>query len=147
MLVYGRSMLRPYPREGQSERPHQPRVAHVAAAPQPMTTSRFASSNMTFRPVCIAATVMHSATEWLYPASMLALGCLRLRTHSIQFRMLAVVDESAPVLAAVSVGATCDSFMGDSWFAFIPIPAATRSVSPPVGVISLVSRLSIPAFE
>ena len=52
---------------------------------------------------------MHNATEWLYPASMLALGCLRLRTHSIQFRMLAVVDESAPVFAAVSVGATCES--------------------------------------
>src|SRR6266700_3101963 len=76
--------------------------------PQPITTSRLASSNMTFRPLCIAATVMHKATEWLYPASLLALGCLRLRTHSIQFRMLAVVDESSPVLAAVSVGATCD---------------------------------------
>src|ERR1043166_6029926 len=117
-------MLRPYPREGQTKRP--PRVAHGSVL-QPITISRFASSNITFRPLCIAATVMHSATEWLYPASMLALGCLRLRTHSIQFRMLAVVDESAPVFAAVSVGATCDSFMGDSWLAFIPISAANRS--------------------
>src|SRR6059058_5484076 len=140
-------MLRPYPREGQTHRQQQPRVAHVDPAPQPITMSRLLSSNMTFRPLCIAATVMHSATEWLYPASMLALGCLRLRTHSIQFRMLAVVDESAPVFAAVSVGATCDSFMVASWLAFIPISAANRSLRPPVGVISLVSRFSIPAFE
>ena len=32
---------------------------------QPITMSRLVSSNMTFLPLCIAATVMHSATEWL----------------------------------------------------------------------------------
>src|SRR5437879_7649230 len=69
---------------------------------------------------------------------MLALGCLRERTHSIQFRTLAVVDESAPVSAAVSAGARSESLVVASWFGFISISAAARSVRPPVGVISLV---------
>src|SRR5881227_2398755 len=102
-------MLRPYPREGQTQRQQQPTIMHVGPGPQPITMSRFVSSNMTFLPLCIAATVMHSATEWLYPASMSALGCLRERTHSIQLRTLAVVDASPPVFAAVSVGARSDS--------------------------------------
>src|SRR5256885_7069488 len=71
---------------------------------------------------------------------MLALGCLRERTHSIQFRTLAVVDESAPVSAAVSAGARSESLVVASWFGFISISAAARSFRPPVGVISLVSR-------
>ena len=78
---------------------------------------------------------------------MFALGCLRERTHSIQLRTLAVVDASPPVFAAVSVGARSDSFAALRRFGFMPISAAAFSSSPPVGVISLVSRLSIPAFE
>src|SRR5256885_16513699 len=78
---------------------------------------------------------------------MSALGCLRERTHSIQFFTLAVVDESAPVSAAVSAGARSESLLVASRFGFIPISAAARSFRPPVGVISLVSRFSIPAFE
>ncbi len=48
----------------------------------------------------------------------------RERTHSIQLRTFAVVDESPPVFAAVSVGATSESFIVGSWFAFMPISAA-----------------------
>ena len=78
---------------------------------------------------------------------MFALVFPRERTHSIQFRTLAVVEESPPVFAAVSVGATSESFIVGSWFAFMPISAAERSVSPPLGEISFVSRFNIPAFE
>src|SRR5205085_2291657 len=66
------------------------------AAGAPITTSCFASSKVMRCPVCIAAIVMHSATEWLYPASMSALGLLRACTHSIQLRKLAAVASSGP---------------------------------------------------
>ena len=44
---------------------------------------------------------------------MSALGVLRLRTHSIQLRMFAIVALSAPVSAAVVTGA--DTLYGRNW--------------------------------
>src|SRR2546425_3046393 len=50
----------PAPSEQQQRYP-----AHGSPAPQLMTMSRFESSNMTLRPLCIAATGMPSSTERL----------------------------------------------------------------------------------
>src|SRR2546427_12933005 len=47
----------PEPRNSKTKNNHTMRMF------QPITMSRFESSNMTLRPLCIAATVMHNATE------------------------------------------------------------------------------------
>src|SRR5262249_24712227 len=63
----------------------------------PSATSCFASSNVARLPLCIAAMVMHNAIEWLYPASIPAIGDRRLRTHSIQLPICATTEVSALV--------------------------------------------------
>ena len=49
---------------------------------------------VTFCPVWIAATVMHSATEWLYPASIEALGAARGETAEQLLRDAGVAAET-----------------------------------------------------
>src|SRR5205814_4812155 len=71
------------------------RQAPVHTLP-PAITSCAALSNVTRSPVCIAAIVIQSAIEWLYPASTSALGVLPLRTHCIHFNMFALVVLSTP---------------------------------------------------
>ncbi len=96
----------------------------------------------------MAATFMHSAIEWLYPASIEAFGVFRDRTHSIQLRMLAAVSGSPCVLASVSTASafSTKAKLG-SRFASIFISAAERAVRPPVGVTVCFDMSIIPPFE
>src|ERR1035438_9716149 len=106
------------------------------------------SSKVTFWPVLIAATFMHRAMEWLYPASMEALGVFRDRTHSIQLRMLADVSGSAPMSAAVeAASAFSTSEKLGRRLAFMPISAADLALNPPAGVTVCLSISIMPPLE
>src|ERR1035441_9237618 len=103
------------------------------------------SSKVTFSPVWMAATFMHRAMEWLYPASIEALGVFRERTHSIQLRMLADVCGSAPVSAAVEAGsAFSTSEKLERRLGFMPISAADLALRPPAGVTVCLSISIMP---
>src|ERR1700733_8184391 len=111
----------------------------------PTITCCVLSSKVTFCPVWIAATFMQSAMEWLYPASIGALGVWRERTHSIQLRMLAEVcgslwgSASVETLSAFSTREKLCSRLG-----FMPISAADLALSPPVGVTVCLSMSIMP---
>src|SRR5579859_2358317 len=121
---------------------------HYAYGLPPTITSWVASSNVTFWPVWIAATFMQSAMEWLYPASIGALGVLRERTHSIQLRILADVSGSAPVSADVEAFSACSTRERlESWFGFMCISAADFAVNPPSEDTHCLSMSIMPPFE
>ena len=80
---------------------------------------------------------------------MLAFGVFRLRTHSIQFRMLADVCGSplaVPLVASVSILSAPSDIVG-SRFGCMCISSAKCFVKPPVGVTVCLSISIMPAFE